>query len=129
MVRLLVATQRLEEVRPQLEEHRPEVHPRRSQAHKLVAFIPYLGKDFGIKQWLHLQKTEVKDRAVIKLRGREQERRVAARTTAGRASLTRVEGEDTLIRRLTITSSYGPKELMKWYKRVPCGIEVRETWV
>ena len=46
-----------------------------------------------MQQWLHLQKTKVKDRAIIKLRGREQERRVAARTTAGRASLRRVEGD------------------------------------
>ena len=98
-----------------------------SQAHKLVAFIPYLGKDFGMPQWLHL-KTEVQGRAVITLRGREQEGRVAARTPAGQASLKRVE-EDTLIRRLTIRSAYGPTELVKVYKQVPCGIEVRETWV
>ena len=90
-----------------------------SEAHKLVAFIPYLGNDFGMQQWLHLQKVEVKGRAVITVHGREQERRVAARSAAGRASLQRID-EDTKIRRLTIRSSYGPRELVKWYKRVLC---------
>ena len=99
-----------------------------SAAHKLVAFIPYLGSDFGMQQWLHLQQTESQGRAIIRLRGREQERRVAARSAAGRTSLQRVD-EHTYLRRLSIRSSYGPRELVRWYKRVPCRIVVRETWV
>ena len=100
-----------------------------SEAHRLVAHIPFLGRDFGMPAWLGLQReAENSDRAIIKLRGREQERRVAQRTNAGRRALDRIN-EWTKIRRLTIRSSHGPKELMVWYNRVPCRIVVRETWV
>ena len=27
-----------------------------SDAHKMVAFMPYLGKDFGMEKWLSLQQ-------------------------------------------------------------------------
>jgi len=153
-----------------------------SAAHKLVAFIPYLGKDFGMAAWLRLQaealpiacysrlpsistshnlphphtkvisivffplsfsigllllrgrrsiptprewrvtcsvgfNPQAQGRARIRLRGREQERRVAARSRAGAAALQEA-GEQMLIRRLTIFSSYGPLELVRWYKRM-----------
>lgn len=86
------------------------------------AYMPYLGKDFGMEKWLHLVHVEAKDRATIRLRGREQEHRKAMRDKRGTEAIARAAGgsspEGVLIRRLTIVSSYGPPELMRWYKRV-----------
>ena len=91
--------------------------------------MPYLGRDFGMERFLALTRAAVADGAVVKLRGREQEGRVAARRGARGASSQEASGDDAaaapggesppvLLRRLTIYTSKGPDVALRWFQRV-----------